>query len=60
MVCTMWGVIVRTISVVSFADIDRGTGLLAVPGCARVIHEAFLAGTEPTEAASCTDTGDRQ
>ena len=45
---------------VSFADIDRGTGLLAVPGCARVIHEAFLAGTEPTEAASCTDTGDRQ
>jgi penicillin-binding protein 1B len=34
---------------VNFADIDRDTGLLAVPGCVRVIHESFVAGTEPTE-----------
>ena len=31
-----------------FVDIDRDTGKLATPGCPRVIHEAFLAGTEPT------------
>ena len=33
----------------SFVDIDRDTGKLAAPGCPRVIREAFLAGTEPTE-----------
>ncbi len=34
---------------ITFADIDRDTGLLAVPGCPRVFHEAFIGGTEPTE-----------
>jgi penicillin-binding protein 1B len=34
---------------VDFADIDRDTGLLAVPGCVRVIHESFVAGTEPAQ-----------
>lgn len=34
---------------ISFVDIDRDTGKLAVAGCPRVFHEAFLAGTEPTE-----------
>jgi penicillin-binding protein 1B len=34
---------------VSFAEIDRDTGKLALPGCPRVFHESFLAGTEPTE-----------
>jgi penicillin-binding protein 1B len=33
-----------------FVDIDRDTGRLATPGCPRVFREAFLAGTEPTEA----------
>ena len=32
-----------------FVDIDRDTGKLATPGCPRVFHESFLAGTEPTE-----------
>ena len=32
-----------------FADIDRDTGKLAAPGCPRIFHEAFLAGTTPTE-----------
>ena len=35
---------------VSFVDIDPDTGKLTVPGCPRVIREAFLAGTEPTQA----------
>jgi penicillin-binding protein 1B len=35
-----------------FADIDRDTGKIAVPGCPRIFHESFLAGTAPTEA--CT------
>ncbi|MBI4887489.1 MAG: transglycosylase domain-containing protein, partial [Acidobacteria bacterium] len=35
---------------VTFADIDRDTGRLALPGCPRVLTEAFLAGTEPTES----------
>jgi hypothetical protein len=30
-------------------DIDRDNGTLALPGCPRVIREAFLPGTEPTE-----------
>jgi penicillin-binding protein 1B len=33
-----------------FVTIDRDTGRLAQPGCPRVAAEAFLAGTEPTEA----------
>jgi len=32
-----------------YADIDRDTGKVAVPGCPRVFHESFLAGTAPTE-----------
>lgn len=34
---------------VSFADIDRDTGYLALPTCPRVSTEAFLTGTEPQE-----------
>jgi membrane carboxypeptidase/penicillin-binding protein len=34
---------------VSFVEIDRDTGRLALPTCPRVIHEAFSAGTEPLE-----------
>ena len=34
---------------ITFADIDRDTGLLASPGCPRLFHEAFVSGTEPTE-----------
>jgi penicillin-binding protein 1B len=32
-----------------FVDVDKGTGLLANPSCPRVVHEAFIAGTEPHE-----------
>jgi penicillin-binding protein 1B len=32
---------------VSFVDIDRDTGKIAMPTCPRVTTEAFLAGTEP-------------
>jgi penicillin-binding protein 1B len=32
-----------------FVDIDKDTGKLATPACPRVLREAFLAGTEPTE-----------
>jgi membrane carboxypeptidase/penicillin-binding protein len=35
---------------ISFVDIDKDTGKLALPACPRVFHEAFLAGTEPTQA----------
>jgi penicillin-binding protein 1B len=35
---------------VSFVDIDRDTGKLALPACPRVLREAFLVGTEPVEA----------
>jgi penicillin-binding protein 1B len=35
---------------VTFVDIDPDTGKLAVPGCPRQFSEAFLAGTEPTQA----------
>jgi penicillin-binding protein 1B len=34
---------------VSFIEVDRDTGLLALPTCPRVTNEAFLAGTEPLE-----------
>ena len=34
---------------VSFVEIDRDTGRLALPTCPRVMNEAFLAGTEPLE-----------
>jgi penicillin-binding protein 1B len=34
---------------ITFADIDRDTGMLAMPACPHVIHEAFLAGTEPRQ-----------
>ncbi len=32
---------------VSLVDIDRDTGLLALPACPRAVAEAFLVGTEP-------------
>ncbi len=34
---------------ITFVEIDRDTGKVAVPGCLRRFNEAFLAGTEPTE-----------
>jgi penicillin-binding protein 1B len=34
---------------VTFAEIDRDTGKLAVPGCPHTMMEAFLVGTVPTE-----------
>ena len=34
---------------ISFAVIDRDTGLLAQPGCPRIYREVFLTGTEPVE-----------
>ena len=34
---------------VGFVEIDRDTGLLALPQCPRVTSEAFLTGTEPVE-----------
>jgi len=37
---------------ISFVDIDADTGQLATPACPRVIHEAFLAGTEPAQACA--------
>jgi membrane carboxypeptidase/penicillin-binding protein len=35
---------------VTFVEIDRDTGKLAAPYCPRKTNEAFLIGTEPTEA----------
>jgi membrane carboxypeptidase/penicillin-binding protein len=35
---------------VTFAEVDPETGLLASPGCPRVLNEAFLPGTAPTAA----------
>lgn len=37
---------------VSFVEIDRDTGRLALPTCPRVIREAFLTGLEPTETCA--------
>ena len=34
---------------ITFAEIDRDTGKLALPGCPRTMTESFLSGTEPTE-----------
>jgi penicillin-binding protein 1B len=34
---------------ISFVEIDRDTGKLALPGCPRTYSESFIAGTEPTE-----------
>jgi penicillin-binding protein 1B len=34
---------------VTFAEIDRDTGKLALPTCPRIFTESFLAGTEPRE-----------
>ncbi len=34
---------------ITFADVDHDNGKLATPRCPKVVHEAFLAGTEPTE-----------
>jgi len=35
-----------------FVDIDRDTGKVAAPGCPRIFHESFVAGTQPAEV--CT------
>jgi len=35
---------------ITWVEIDRDTGKLATPGCPRVMKEAFLSGSEPTEA----------
>jgi penicillin-binding protein 1B len=35
---------------ITFVEIDPDTGKVAVPGCPRVIREAFVAGTEPLQA----------
>ena len=35
---------------INFVEIDRDTGASASPGCLRVVSEAFLLGSEPTEA----------
>ncbi len=37
---------------ITFAKVDRMTGLLATPFCSYVIDEAFIAGTEPTRYCS--------
>ena len=34
---------------VTFVEIDRDSGKLAVPGCERTLNESFLVGSEPTE-----------
>jgi penicillin-binding protein 1B len=34
---------------VSFAEIDRDTGKLALPGCPRTYNESFISGTEPLD-----------
>ena len=34
---------------ITFAEIDRDTGKLALPTCPRVYNESFLTGTEPTD-----------
>ncbi len=34
---------------IAFAEIDRDTGKLALPGCPRTYNEGFISGTEPTE-----------
>ncbi|MEQ1573866.1 MAG: PBP1A family penicillin-binding protein [Vicinamibacterales bacterium] len=34
---------------ITFAEIDRDTGKLALPTCPRTFNESFLTGTEPTE-----------
>jgi penicillin-binding protein 1B len=34
---------------ISFVQIDRDTGKLALPGCPRTFEESFIAGTEPIE-----------
>jgi penicillin-binding protein 1B len=34
---------------ITFAEIDRDTGRLALPGCPRTYTESFIAGTEPVE-----------
>ncbi len=42
---------------VVFADIDKDTGQLATPACPRVIREAFLPGTAPTEICAVHGPG---
>ena len=35
---------------IAFVDVDPLNGKLGTPSCPRLVHEAFIAGTEPTEA----------
>jgi penicillin-binding protein 1B len=35
---------------ISFADVDHDNGKLATPRCPRIVHEAFLVGTEPKDS----------
>ncbi len=37
---------------ITFVDIDRDTGKVAVPGCPRIFRESFLSGTEPGESCA--------
>ena len=41
------------------ADIDAETGLLATPGCTKVVSEVFIAGTQPLEACPLHGGGGR-
>ena len=34
---------------ITFAEIDRDTGMLALPTCPRAFTEAFIQGTEPLQ-----------
>ena len=34
---------------ITWAEVDRDTGKLALPGCPRTITESFASGTEPAE-----------
>ena len=43
---------------ISYLDIDRDTGQLATPACPRTFNEAFIQGTEPTEACRLHSFGE--
>ena len=44
---------------ISFVEIDRDTGKLALPGCPRTYTESFIAGTEPTDKTQVTVVKER-
>jgi membrane carboxypeptidase/penicillin-binding protein len=35
---------------ITFVEIDAQTGKLATPSCPKIVTEAFIAGTEPTQS----------